>query len=449
MGLLTGETSPAPPIARLIGYGGAAYGGKTDALLGLAMVAAFAFPGVRIGLFRRNFTELEGPDGPIERSRELLAGITDYNAGQHRHIFPTGSRLYFHHCATEDDRYNYQSQAWDILLIDEATHFTWPIVDYLISRNRPTIDNEGLKPFVVMTTNPGNVGHEWYSQVFDVLLAHGEHRQVKRVLTPNGKYEQTYFIPAFLEDNPIGLRRDPEYADRLEARDPEVARALRYGDWTIFAGQAFPTWRADRICVPPFAIPAWWPKWRALDYGFVHPFVVGWFTKDVDKERVYIYRAISMSGLTDRQQARLIRDDTGADEIITATYASPDMWARKTAGEMIFTSVDEYQAEGVYLTKADDSRLSGKRKVDRLLTNLPDDKPGIQVFEPYYGIFGCMSTLVRDERNPEDVKKVDGDDPYDMLRYGLTNLNMSGRNPQSQQTRRQEMSPLVRVGGIL
>lgn len=445
--MLNGQSSPERPIARLLGYGGAAYGGKTDALLGLAMIAAFAFPGVRIGLFRRNFTELEGPDGPIERSRELLAGIAEYNGERHRHTFPTGSRLYFHHCATEDDRHNYQSQAWDILLIDEATHFTWPIIDYLITRNRPTIDNPDLTPFTVMTTNPGNVGHEWYARMFDVLS--GEHKQLKRVLTPNGKYEQTYFIPAFLEDNQIGLARDPEYADRLEARDPDVARALRYGDWTVFAGQAFPTWRRDRISIPPFAIPAWWPRWRALDYGFVHPFVVGWFAKDVDKGRVIVYRAISVSGLTDRQQARLIREDTGTDEIISATYASPDMWARKTAGDMVFTSIDEYQAEGIYLTRADDNRLSGKRKIDRLLVDLPDNAPGLQVFEPYIDVFGCMTALVRDDRNPEDVKKVNGDDPYDMLRYGLTNLNISGRSPEIRQTRKIVESPLVTAGGML
>ena len=49
----------------------------------------------------------------------------------------------------------------------------------------------------------------------------------------------------------------------------------------------------------------------------------------------------------------------------------------------------------------------------------------IQVFEPYYEIFECMETLVREDaagQEPEDVKKVDGDDPFDMLKYGLTNM---------------------------
>jgi hypothetical protein len=121
---------------------------------------------------------------------------------------------------------------------------------------------------------------------------------------------------------------------------------------------------------------------------------------------------------------------TPPDERITVTYASPDMWARKTAGKKIFTSVDEYKGEGVLLTRADNDRLSGVRKVNRLLMDQPDEKPGIQVFEPYYDVFRCMATLVRDDHNPEDVKKVDGDDPFDMLKYGLTNHNQSEKMRQ-------------------
>jgi hypothetical protein len=138
-------------------------------------------------------------------------------------------------------------------------------------------------------------------------------------------------------------------------------------------------------------------------------------------------------GLTDTEQARLMNDMTPPDEKITATFASPDMWARKTSGTKIFTSVDEYKTEGIILTRADDNRLNGKRKIDRLLMDMMDGMPSIQIFEPYYDVFRCMTTLVRDDKNPEDVRKVDGDDPYDMLRYGLTNHNQKERNDSASQ----------------
>jgi phage terminase large subunit len=417
----TGAWKPA--IADTIGYGGAAYGGKSYALLILARVAAELLPGVQIAYFRRTYPELDGPGAAFQKSHEIFGGAARNSDGGREWIFPNGSMFYFRHCQNEADRYNYQSQQIDILLSDESTHFTWTIIDYLLTRNRVSGDIPNFKPFAVLPSNPGNVGHQWYSQVFDVEKKQGAHEQVKRTLNPNGKHSTVYFIPAFLEDNQIGVSRDPGYEDRLLERDPEIARALRYGDWTIFAGQAFPSWTQERIAVTPFEIPDHWAKWRALDYGFVHPWVAAWFTTDPQTRRVYIYRAVMKSGLTDTEQARLMNEMTPPGEMITITYASPDMWARKTAGSKIFTSIDEYKSEGILLARADNDRLNGKRKLDRLLMDNLDGKPGLQVFAPYYDVFKCMTTIVRDDKNPEDVKKVDGDDPFDMLRYGLTKHN--------------------------
>lgn len=429
----TGEYKPAN--VDIIGYGGAAYGGKSYGLLILARVAAELLPGVQIAYFRRTYPELDGPGAAFQKSHEIFGGAARNSDGGREWIFPNGSMFYFRHCQNEGDVYNYQSQQIDILLLDESTHFSWFIVDYLLTRNRVSGDIPNFKPFAVLPSNPGNVGHVWYSQLFDVEKKQGAHEQIKRTLNPNGKYSSTYFIPAFLEDNQIGVSRDPGYETRLMERDPEIARALRYGDWSVFAGQAFPGWTRDRIVCEPFEVPEHWAKWRALDYGFVHPWVAGWFTTDPKTKRVYIYRAVMKDELTDTEQARLMGEMTPPDERITVTYASPDMWARKTAGKKIFTSVDEYKGEGILLTRADNDRLSGVRKINRLLMDLLDGRPGIQVFAPYYDVFRCMTTVVRDDHNSEDVKKVDGDDPFDMLKYGLTNHNHSQIDIKKQEVR--------------
>jgi len=416
----TGEYRPA--LADIIGYGGAAYGGKSYGLLILARVAAEILPGVQIAYFRRTYPELDGPGAAMQKAHEIFNGVARNSDGGREWKWSNGSTFYFRHCQNERDVYSYQSQQMDILMGDEATHFSWMIIDYLLTRNRVSGDIPGFKPFAVLPSNPGNIGHAWYSQVFDVEKKAGAHETVKRTQNPNGKYSSVYFIPAFLEDNQIGVSRDPGYEQRLMERDPDVARALRYGDWTIFAGQAFPTWERERMVCKPFELPSHWAKWRALDYGFVHPFTAGWCTVDPQSRRMYIFRAVKQSGLSDTQQAELIRDMTPPDEVIHITYASPDMWARKTAKNKVFTAVDEYKDVGILLTRADDDRLNGKHKLDRLLMDLPDGRPGIQIFEPYYDVFKIMTSLVRAHVNPEDVQKVDGDDPYDMLRYILTNL---------------------------
>jgi len=421
----TGERKPAR--ASLIGYGGAAFGGKSYGMVALGRIAAEIWPGVKILYLRRTFTQLSGPASPMELADELYTGVAQDRNGGKEWKWTNGSMFFFGHVQHEKNKHDYQSKGPEILLVDEATGFTWSIIDYLLSRMRVSSELGDFAPFAVLGTNPGNIGHAWYAQVFDIDLNKHTlegHEQVKRVRNPNGKYSEVYFIPAYLEDNQIGVIRDPGYEHRLEERDPSIARALRHGDWSIFAGQMFPLWMRERITCAPFDIPRHWPRWRATDYGSSHAWACGWATMDPDTKRIYIYRAIKETGLTDRQQARIIKQMTPPDEHISATYAGHDHWASTGKGvETVTDSAQEFAKEGIHLTKADIDRVNGVRKIQRLLVDLVDEKPGIQIFEPYYDVFDCMVSLVRDEHNPEDVKKVDGDDAFDMLKYLLTNTN--------------------------
>lgn len=148
-------------------------------MIGAALIALHQIPGVKIGYFRRKFTELEGSDGPIERSMVLFPQIGGvYNKSSH--VWRFGDRdeadwnegsagaLRFCHCQYESDVYQYQSSAFDILMFDEATHFTWSQIRYLLTRNRISKYSQLPKPFAIMSTNPGGVGHMWYKRIFDI-----------------------------------------------------------------------------------------------------------------------------------------------------------------------------------------------------------------------------------------------------------------------------------------
>jgi len=417
------------PVASLLGYGGAAFGGKSYGMLILAYMLMTIFPGIQIAYFRRTYSQLDGPGAAMQKAYGVFGGVaTDKDSGK-EWTFPNGSKFYFRHCQHESDVYDYQSQQIDVLLVDEATHFSWFIIDYLLTRNRASgeVKVAGFKPFALLCSNPGNIGHAWYSSTFDMETKHGKHEAVKVVKNPNGKDVTVSFLPALLEDNQIGVAADPEYEDRLMQRNAEIARALRWGDWSIFAGQAFPSWTKERIACKRFDIPDHWAKWRAMDFGHAHPMAMGWFTINPQTKRVYIYRAVTQSKLSDSEQAELMNQWSPQNERYTVTYASPDMWNNtgKKTGK-IQTSVDEFKEKGIILSKADNARVNGVTKIDRLLLDGMDGRPMIQVFEEYYDVFKCMETLVREDaqqgKNPEDVKKVDGDDPFDMLKYGLTNM---------------------------
>ena len=156
----------------------------------------------------------------------------------------TAASSFFRHCQHERDVYDYQSQQFDVMLVDEATHFSWTIIDYLLTRNRASgeVRVPGFKPFLYCS-NPETLGMPGTARVFDMEGPdkNRPHEQVKTVQNPNGKNVQVYFLPALLEDNAIGVAADPDYEDRLMQRNATIARALRFGDWKIFAGQAFPS----------------------------------------------------------------------------------------------------------------------------------------------------------------------------------------------------------------
>lgn len=172
-----------PALSDFIGYGGAAFGGKTEAAIALAMTAAATVPGVQVMYFRRKFTELEGSDGPIDRSQVLYPKAeARYNAAKHVWRFPQGGQVRFCHCNHEKNRFDYQSQAADIMIFDEATHFTQKIAEYLVlTRNRVSKYSKLPHPFFVGLTNPGGTGMMWYMRWFDILQSYGEHGMVKEV----------------------------------------------------------------------------------------------------------------------------------------------------------------------------------------------------------------------------------------------------------------------------
>jgi phage terminase large subunit len=423
---------PVEPKAPVIGYGGAAFGGKSYGMLGLADIAAQAFPGIQMAYYRRTYAELDGPGAAMFKAHEIFgAHAKRREAGKHWQ-FANGSDFYFRHCENEGDVFRYQSQDMDIVFIDEATHFSWFMVDYLLTRNRVSGDNGIIKPFAVLSSNPGNIGHTWYMQLFDLdempfKMLNGHYDEVLATVNPNGKISKSWFIPAFMDDNFIGLERDPEYPDRLDERDPDVAAALKLGDWSVFSGQAFRDFDKKIHTCKPFELPEKWPKWRAVDWGWDHPFVCLWLTRDPNIGRVYVYREHVQSGLTDVEQADMIVMSTPEDEYISITFADPSMWAKKNVGGMVKSTADEYYEGGVPLMKADNNRIGGKRKIHAALKLLPDGKPGLQIFDTCKHLIDIIPKMIRSDRNSEDCAKMDGDDPYDTLRYGLTNVSMFGK----------------------
>ncbi len=412
---------PQQPLADVIFYGGAAGGGKSDALLILGIIACVAFSGCQVGYFRREYTQLEGPGGAIMRSKELYGGIAKWNGQLRRWTFPAvegkTSIVQFCHAKNEGDIYNYQSQQFDVILIDESTHFTRFQMRYLLTRNRAT--TKGVIPFTALGSNPGNVGHGYHKREF---VDPGPPGQVHLVEVEPGEYERHLFIPAFLQDNQVLELRDPGYRGRLQRQGEEVRKALLEGDWNIFSGQYFKAWRQHQHVCEPFHIPKGWTRFRCMDWGYRAPCSVLWCAVDPSMMRVIVYREIYVTQMRPNQVADLVLDLSQDDGEIAYNKASPDIWQERglTAKAQDGESIGEvFDLSGLHFEPADNRRIMGWSRVRDYLTMAPDGRPYLLIFNNCTELIRTLPELIHDERNVEDVSDKCEDHAPEALRYGL------------------------------
>ena len=333
----------------------------------------------------------------------------------------------------------YQSAEFAAIGVDELTKTTKSTFDYL----RGSLRWPGVpRTHFLAATNPGGIGHLWVKSLW-----------VDREYPPELERaaKEFAFVKALPKDNPY---LPEEYWEELRTLPPDLYRAWVEGDWDVFEGQAFPIWRRDKHVIQPKPLPEWWPRWRAVDWGYNQPFCCLWFCKDPDNGRVYVYRELYAAGLSDKQQALAILEATPPAEDIQATYADPSMWARRHMEDQVTSTADIYARYGVALTKANNDRLAGKRAVDRMLMDLPDGEPGLQVFENCRNLIRTLPALPYDETHVEDVDTDAEDHAYDALRYGLTRVLPKKRSepreaPTIARLARQRRHKFERVAALL
>jgi len=198
-------------------YGGAAGGGKSDALL-MAALQYVDMPGYSAILFRRTFRDLALPKALMDRASEWLGGTgANWNSANHTWTFPSSAKLTFGYLDNENDKYRYQSAEFQFVGFDELTQFLESQYRYLFSRLR-RLEKSNIPLRMRAASNPGNVGHDWVKQRFMI-----EGEEYGRV-----------FIPAKLEDNPSLDRKT--YIESLNELDPITRKQYLDGDWTARHG---------------------------------------------------------------------------------------------------------------------------------------------------------------------------------------------------------------------
>lgn len=407
-------------------YGGAAGGGKSDALVLDAIRYAW-HPRYRGLLMRRTFPEL---GELLDRTRRLYPQLipgSEYKASEHKWYFPSGSALKLGHCQNPDDIYAYQGSEFQWIGIDEAPHFEGKMYLYIFSRLRTTVPE--LRPLMRATGNPGGVGHQFFKDRFKIGLVEPGSTLFDEFVVPDTgeciKISRCY-IPATVYDNPTLMTNDPGYIQRLMQLPEIEKRRLLYGDWDRFEGQFFSELNQEVHGADPFPIPPEWERFRVFDWGYAKPFAVLWFAADYDG-RLWLYREWygCREGETDRglkmtatEIARGIKERERG-ETVRLGPADPSIWSRRPQkdGTLGISVSDEMGQEGVHWIKADNDRVLGWQQIHTRLKLDDEGQPMLRVFNSCANFWRTLPLMQEYKGNPEDTDTKGEDHIADAVRY--------------------------------
>ncbi len=418
-------------------YGGAAGGGKSDALLTEALRQVH-IPHYRALILRKTYPQLSEL---IDRSRSLYKAAypkANYNDSKHFWNFPSGAKIYFGAMQHTKDRINYQGKRYDFIAFDELTHFTWEEYSYMFSRNRPS--GEGTRCYIRATTNPGGIGHSWVKERF--ITCAPPLTPVKtnmQITAPDGNVinmeRKRIFVPSTVFDNAELLKNDPNYLANLSLLPEKEKKALLYGDWDSFAGQVFSEWKNDPShyedrrfshVIKPFLIPKNWKIYRGFDFGYSRPFAVEWIALD-HEGRVYVIAELYGCTGTPNEGVKYTPREI-ANAIKQMEREHPNLKGRKIRGiadpaiskaETGESIADMFSKEGVFFDFGDNERLPGKMQFHYRLSFDGNGIPMMYVFENCVNFIRTIPSLVYDSVNVEDIDSSGEDHIYDCVRYVL------------------------------
>lgn len=317
---------------------------------------------------------------------------------------------------TRDAIDNLRGDAYDGVLLDEAAYMD---LEYALNDVvEPALLDHGGWVFVFSSPNAAWDGNEqrvapsFFNRLCALIMA--------------GKERLWRHWHNRTEDNPkLDTAALQELRGRLGENSPTAQQEL---DAALLAGGLLALQvDRDKVLTQPTPIPAHWRFFGAFDWGYNHPYSFGLFATSEDGV-VHLVDSVSSRGevptaIGSRVKGVLERHGLGFRDL-AYTAAGHDCWYDiKARGEQMPTVAEQLAALGWELTKASISRVTG---LNNLRSYLAAGRFKVHETPSNLDALLCLETRITDPKHPEDVLKQDanqdgkgGDDPYDMVRYGL------------------------------
>lgn len=415
------QTEFLAETAREALYGGAAGGGKSDALL-IAAASQVSNPHWRAIIIRRTFPELREL---MRRSRALYNAMGGrFRESTKEWFFPSGAIVEFGYLKKRDDHLQYQGRQFGSVCFDELTQFPPNAIDeetglpindqylYLLSRLRAPAGS-GVSLEVRATCNPGGPGHSWVQARWQIQ---GDGGATELIDPKTGT--RRVFIPARISDNPY--LAGTSYERDLNALSPNQRAMLRDGRWDLVSGAQFSEYDpAVHLCNPE-QVEFGPDVWRGADDGFNAPACVLWFTKR--DERFYVFDEVYRAGMSPEVMAEEVHKRDPRQGIYGAIDSSAfnenGVANRDGTGRGQVMNTLGCRWEPAH--KGPNSRVAGANLIHQLLSKrLPDGGPALVISRRCKHLIRTLPILPKSPTDPEDVDTDAEDHAYDALRYGL------------------------------
>lgn len=452
-------------VADILLFGGSAGSLKTETML-VDACQEHANPNLNAIIFRSSFTQVTDL---VRKSRRLYAPLGGkFNGSTYTWKFPSGAVIKFAYLRNDDDVWAHLGPEYTFIGFDESTLHSEFQVRNIIGRLRST--DPTLRLRVRLTSNPGNIGAAWHTDLF--LRGHCPVHKPKDSAKPGKLYRDCVwpsdgipipmsvaFIPGRLSDhNLLGS----DYMQKLRMMSGSHAEAMATGCFCALEGAYFPFLRPE-MAVPleTVEVQPWFSHFIAVDYGFGKSYAAaGLFVRGPSEKRTKISipgvrmeeiegeRPIFENGrisLIDElcepmmpvhEFAQLVVERFVAPmngqqaRSIVAVFADPanfnpayDIRAG-TSGHSVSDQMDEVMAPfGLVCQRASNQRVAGWQLLYKMLSS-----GEFQITTEGKKTLSALRTRMIDPDISGDLIKVKGDpddDRSDCCRYGI----MSWINP--------------------
>jgi hypothetical protein len=417
-----------------VGYGGLAGAGKSYALVMESIRQAVNHPGMRLGIFRRSYDELEESIlSAVLPMQDMLAehfGARLIMSPRPSLLFRSGSDIRYRFAETKQDATKRQGGAYQWIGVDERQQVSPDVPNYLMTRirsGRPGVPVIGVRS----TFNPGDIGHADLKERYIENTSQGT--RTYEIMTQDDPPQHTGDWIRFIPGERSSHIDSGYWARLMSIEDPVLRRQLAEGDWDAGGGLMFSeTWRRSIHVVTPEQVPI--PKGagvvraRGIDYGMSNPFCCLWGVKLTD-DLVVVYREVYERGLTPVEQAELIlaSEESHEKHLPLVGHLDPSCWTqyanvKRHAGTPAKSIASDYAQAGVSVVKAHNDRIGGVRMIHDALRVRGDGMPRLLVYDTCPNLIKQLGGIPRSTTNPEDVNTHAADHAVDALKYLLFGL---------------------------